>query len=326
VNSKRTGDFEHYLLAVDRSRTVSLWYQNRPGFVKDWSPDAAYLLVAREVDGKGDILITDREGENWQPIAVTEANEIEPRWSPIGEDILYQSDQDGNQEIYLVEVSGGDPVNLTQNPAEDKRASWAMDGTRIVFTSNRDGRYGLYRMNPDGSDLSLIAQNPSCGFKYLLSPDGEHIIYATDSFYLEDGWDNEMVECRTTSQNLASLTGGNLTTIEVNETGKPQWSPDGSRLLFYGPQDIDSGSQSLYTIRADGSGLVDLTPPSNDMFMATWSSDGTRVAQVESYYVEGQGTIQVLTVTNADGSNRYELAAVPWDPDYVVAFRGFSWP
>ena len=326
INSKRTGEAQQYLMPVDGSGEYQLLYQNAPVAIVDWSSDASQILAASQASGNWDILITNQEGTNWQAVANTAANEIEPRWSPTGGEVLYQSDLDGNQEIYRVDLAAVNSANLTRDPGEDKRASWGQNGSRIVFTSDRDGLYGLYHMDKNGDDIQVIAQDPTCGYQYILSPDGDHLIYTTDPYYQEGGWDNEQPECRSTTWNLVSLSGGNPIPLLISDSSIPEWSPDGSRLLYSSPYDVTTDSQGLYTIRSDGTGLADLTPPSNDMFTSTWSADSTRVAQVESYFVEGEGSTYVITITNADGTGRHELAPAPWDPEWVFAFGGFTWP
>jgi hypothetical protein len=326
VTSKRTGEYEQYLMAADGSRTYQLRYQDTPVTIKDWSPDASQILVQVQVNGSWDVLLTDREGADWQAVANLAADETEPRFAPNGQDMLYLSDQDGNQEIYLASLEGGIPINLTQDPGHDKRAAWALNGTRIIFTSDREGFYGLYHMNPDGGDVRLIAQDFECGLKYQLSPDQDHLLYNRDTYYEGDQWEDKREECESSTLTLASLTGGTITTLETSPSSTPKWSPDGGSVLFFGPYDLNSESQELFAIRADGTGLANLTPPNNEMFLISWSSDSERVAQVESYFREGEGTKYVLTVTNGDGSNRHEVAPISLEPDYAFAFEGFSWP
>ena len=326
INSRRTGEAQQYLMPVDGSSEYQLLYQNAPVVILDWSPDYSQLLAASQVSGSWDLLITDQEGIEWLPLATTAGNEIEGRWSPDGENILYQSDQEGNQEIYLMDQTGGNLTNLTQNAGEDKRATWARDGSRIVFTSDRDGLFGLYHMDKNGNDVQAVTQDPTCGYKYHLSPDGDHLVYTTDPYYQEGGWDNEQPECRSTTWNLASLSGGNPIPLSISDSAIPEWSPDGKMLLYTTPYDVATDSQGLFTIRSDGTGLADLTPPNNDLFAATWSADSSQVAQVESHFVEGEGSTFVISVTNADGTGRYELTPVPWDVDTGIAYKGYSWP
>lgn len=326
VNSRRTGEKEHYLMTVDGSQIYQLLYQDALVKVMDWSPEASQIVVQAQPSGSWDILITDREGINWQVLANKAADEINPRWSPDGETILYQTDQDGDQEIYRVDLSGGEPVNLTRNSAEDKRASWVLNGTRIIFTSDRDGFFGIYDMNSDGGDVRLIAQDPSCGFMYLLSPDGEHILYTTDRYYVGDiGWGSGQEECESTNRTLLSLAGGGAQTLKMNQV-RPKWSPDSSKILYSGPYKQGDDPNDLIVYHLDGSGLSNLSIPSNNTFIFTWSSDSTKVAQVETGPIGSGPGSYILTVTNADGTNRYELAGYPWDLEYAFAFDGFSWP
>jgi len=326
VTSIRTGENEHYLMDVDGSQTYQLLYQDALVKIMDWSPDASQMLVQAQPSGSWDVLITDREGVNWQVVANQAADEINPRWSPDGESILYLSNEFGNQDIYLINLKGGTPYNLTRDPAEDKRASWALNGTRIIFTSDRDGFFGLYHMNPDGGDVRLIAQDQNCGFMYLLSPDGEHILYTTDRYYEGDiSWGVGQEECESTNRTLLSLAGGETQTHKMNQL-RPIWSPDSRKILYSGPYKEGDDPNDLIVYHLDGSGLSNLSSPSTNTFFFTWSSDSTKVAQVESGLIGSPPGSYFLTVTNADGTGRHELAKHPWDLGIAYAFDGFSWP
>jgi len=113
----------------------------------------------------------------------------------------------------------------------------------------------------------------------------------------------------------------------------PVWSPDGQRILFVsrheGQQLTSSGEPvgSLYTIRADGSGLTRLTRNASDDQPA-WSPDGTQITFHRNCN---------LAVMNADGT-RVAIIARPhedsfcidqsaWSPDGKrIAFTSLKWP
>jgi dipeptidyl aminopeptidase/acylaminoacyl peptidase len=58
----------------------------------------------------------------------------------------------------------------------------------------------------------------------------------------------------------------------------PAWSPDGSRIAFTADS-RESGHFDIFTVQADGSGLVNLTNSSDEEEMyPAWSPDGTRLA------------------------------------------------
>jgi len=328
VGTRRSGEFENYLMSVDGSQTYSLLYQNALVTIKDWSPDASQIAVQSQPAGNWDVLITDREGKDWQIVANKSADEIEPRWSPDGESILYQSNEFGNQDIYLVNLKSGNHNNLTSDPAKDQRASWALNGARIVFTSDRDGVFSLYQMDPDGSNVQIIAQDPSCGFMYQLSPDSQHLIYHTDPEYDVNPGEPSHSECGRKTLFLFSLSTGIEIRLDdaVVSYFDEIWSPDSSMFLYYSNYDEVNYKSDLLIYHLDGSQQLIPTPITDSTDSASWSPDSSRVAQIEFQRVEEGPSSRIVTVTNIDGSNRLELAFIPWEINYMGSFNGFSWP
>ena len=72
--------------------------------------------------------------------------------------------------------------------------------------------------------------------------------------------------------------------------GNPDWSPDGSRLVFTSDRD---GGLEIYMMNADGSGIVQLTDDDVDNGAADWSPDGTRIV-FDGF--DDDGVLQVYTM------------------------------
>ena len=66
---------------------------------------------------------------------------------------------------------------------------------------------------------------------------------------------------------------------DVGES-RPDWSPDGTRIAFVRTLRpfTDFADNDLYSIRANGSGQIQLTNSSDSEFDPTWSPDGTKIA------------------------------------------------
>jgi Tol biopolymer transport system component len=94
----------------------------------------------------------------------------------------------------------------------------------------------------------------------------------------------------------------------------PQWSPDGSRLVFTGwVPDGNPGDPyfDLFVVNSDGSGLVQLTIGEDRYAFPTWSPDGNQIA----YTTCCSGDYSHLYIMAPDGTGQQQLTddALGWD-------------
>lgn len=182
--------------------------------------------------------------------------------------------------------------------------AWSPDGTELLV---RSGDQHLLVLTSDGAEHP-VASDAGWG---SLSPDGSRVVYATDSgsLYIAgvDGGTPQLL-----------LPGGGPRTGDIWYF-TPQWSPDGSQIVFLTrPQ---GGEWSLSTITADGTGqhvLVDLsdvkvTEPGG----LAWSPDGSRLA----LFIDPTKYHAAIWTVRADGSGLRRItgqgdSAWPtWSPD-----------
>ncbi|TMK76448.1 MAG: hypothetical protein E6G47_12575 [Actinobacteria bacterium] len=76
------------------------------------------------------------------------------------------------------------------------------------------------------------------------------------------------------------------------------WSPDGTRITFAPQGPADSG---VYTMRADGSGLRQLTQEADGA--PIWSADGTVIA-----FIRGNDQVWTVPASGGAASLAYDLA------------------
>jgi TolB protein len=77
----------------------------------------------------------------------------------------------------------------------------------------------------------------------------------------------------------------------------PDWSPDGTRLVFQSNR--DRNSDDLYAIQSDGSQLECLTTGPTADWTPAWSPDGSQIAFTIANYDNGREDIAVLDLETA---------------------------
>jgi TolB protein len=108
-----------------------------------------------------------------------------------------------------------------------------------------------------------------------------------------------------------------ITAWKLNGGDGPDWSPDGTQILFRAPESDDFLNSDLYTIHPDGTGLRQLThlATGTKLYSASFSPDGTAI----TFGMSGtDGAADVFTM-KVDGTGVAPVTRTPqWDsaPDW----------
>ena len=222
--------------------------------------------------------------------------------------IVWTRGQGDAAEIVMLDPSTGEPVNLTNRRGADTNPVFSPDGSQILFRSERGGTADIYVMNRvgnrDGSNVRQLTVGMDT-WSASWSPDGTAITFSAIVNDPEaEIYDSEIFTLDLTDPNAQPV----RLTHDPGMDTQPDWSPDGSRILFASSR---SGTFDLYTIAPDGSVLTQLTSgPTNDT-QPDWSPDGSRIAFERDANIDGD-----VMVMDADGSNIRNLTnATGWDSD-----------
>jgi len=275
------------------------------------------IVFYSERDGDAEIYIMHPDGRDQRPLTNNAADDYSPSWSPDGGWIVFESDRDDphprtcfpncNYNLYLMDASGGNVRRLTDLPGAEWGATWSPDGKSLLFTAGDIGfqNYGIYQFELENGEAQPLLVDEFNNTAPDWSPDGSQIAFSSDR---EDGSDIFVMDADGT--NLCKIVDTGL------DDHMPDWSPDGSRIAFFAT-DWPGIRQDIYTVNADGSGLVNLTnsPQAVDED-PKWSPDGSKII----FQSDRDGNFEVY-IMNADGSQPQNLTRHPgrdyW-PDWFI--------
>lgn len=176
---------------------------------------------------------------------------IYPRVSPDGKQLLYCSNclgKDVDSEVYLVQVNGDNPINLSNNPSKDRYGSWSPDGSKILFESNRSGTFELYTLELATKQITQITY--SKGFNNITGSwsINNEIVFTSD----RDG-DYEIFVMDSDGSNQRQITFNNEKDV------LPNWSLDGSQIVFSSYRFGKKDKGDIFLIDRDGNNEIRLT-------------------------------------------------------------------
>jgi len=243
-----------------------------------------------------------------------EGDAVQPSWSPRGHRIAcWAINQGGQRDIFTIPAAGGSRVAVSSDPELDWNPVWSPDGNYLYFSSDRGGSMNLWRVPIEEKSGKILGPlepvttpSPYSGL-ISLSRDGTRLAYAniaTTSHIHRVAFDPVREKL---AGEPAPITRGSI------EAMLPNVSPDGQWLAFH----MQGKQEDLFVLRADGTGLRQLTDdPHRDRF-PRWSPDGKRLA----FYSNRSGAYQIWTIS-PDGSGLEQISDFSssvlypvWSPD-----------
>jgi Tol biopolymer transport system component len=222
------------------------------------------------------------------------------KWAPDGSRIVFtqQWDPAGPNEHFLLSTMNADGTGLRTLPKTGKFAvspNWL--GPRSIGFLDAAGAHGgvLKVINTNGTALRRV-RVPGIGPFSACALRGNRVAYLAANPANGD----------LSAIYVSGLSGrgGKRVTAWGAYADKIDCAPSGARIVFSKPG-FDSGLPSnVYTMRTDGSDLVQLTHETGDTDAGadSWSPDGTKIAYVSNK----SGSYQIWTM-NADGTGQKQL-------------------
>jgi Tol biopolymer transport system component len=305
------GDFEIYLLDINRAMSTNLTHNAGEDTRPAWSPDGSQLAFYSHRSGRTDLYVMNADGSGVRRVVASGGPGAYPAWSWDGQWIAFASIQPVTGGIYRVHPDGTDLQRLTYSRAS--LVAWSPDSQRIAFTSDCDNNCDIFIMNADGSNVRQLTRSGVFDVYPVWSPDSRQIAFMSNrdsnlEVYVMDA------DCDETAQ-FEGCTAYRLT-HNGGFDGFPDWSPDGRWIAFSTDRD---GNFEIYALPADCYRLPDGCPPGRRLTTrdasdvgAVWSPDSSQLAfesASDAYVMDADGShIRLVAHSIARGQ------ALTWRP------------
>jgi serine/threonine protein kinase len=266
------------LLIIDLATRTERVLGSDDAIQPSWSPHGhriAYWGLA--AGGQRNVYTISAGTGAGAPVAVTADAAVDwnPVWSPSGEELYFLSDRGGTMNLWRVPIderSGlprGEPSPLTVPALYAMHFGLAAGGNVFTFvqaqqeTSLYSVAFDEQRQETRGPITPAISSaNSRNVYNFSFSADGQQIVHDTVGESQEDIW-------------IADLNGSGRRrlTSDSFKDRSPSWSPVSNEIAFFSDR---SGDYDEWVIRADGSGLRQLTHGAH-MQKPIWTADGSRI-------------------------------------------------
>jgi Tol biopolymer transport system component len=263
-----------YMANPDGSKVEQLFTRGQSEF-PHWSPDGSEVSIFCCDDGMA-AHIVDPDTGSFRELAPPDPT-LEThcgQWAPDGQRLACESfgvTDPSRNGIYSIRSSdGGGLARITSNPGgDDIPGDYSPDGKRLVFVrSDENGPVGIFVTRLNGSGLQQITptgMNVGGFFGGSWSPSGNTILFTarTTPDHRLAIWAVHADGSGLHQLPIAPACGGAFSDPRSVSCFEPGWSPDGTKIVF--TRISANGTQeNIYTVNADGSGLVQVTRSSDD--------------------------------------------------------------
>ena len=200
------------------------------------------------------------EAPRQRSISSFPGSHTEASLSPDGKWLAFTSrESDNPAQVWLKNMPDGEPRSLTDGEIPSVHPRWSPKGDEIVFGRGKDWQQNIFSVSPFGGAPRLLidgGRNPSW------SSNGSRLVYEKD---------NEIWTANADGSGRQKLEGVPQIDLLVVDR-EPSFSPDGSQIAFFQPEDGPMGD--IWVIPSRGGKARQLTFDNHLGGGPVWTNDG----------------------------------------------------
>jgi hypothetical protein len=270
--TNRDGNAEIYTMNADGTNRLDLTRNPAEDTDPRWSADGSRIVFASNRTGNYQIYTMNADGTGVTRVTHDANEDRRPTWTADGH-ILFQNGAFPDRAIFRINADGNGLQQLTPVSSDNATVAAAPRGGRIAFSSTRgDGTQRLYTANADGSAAQLVLPSPpgpeTADVEADWSPRGNKLLFVRFTF--GGPVTSDLYVVRTDGSGIRRLTN----TPDRLEL-QPAWSPDGTKITFFGASALGTPDEhdAVYTMNADGSGVTEISTP-RAPYLDAFNGDG----------------------------------------------------
>jgi Tol biopolymer transport system component len=257
------GSWQLYRVNPDGSNMVQVT-NLAPTLLETWTPDVSpdgrrITFCYGSVDSSGnlftDIYVINVDGSGLTKLTNDGAFDCFPRWSPDGTQIVFGRNSPLSQQLVVavMNADGSGKRELSTPFWGIARSGFTPDGTRILWETSQAGFVSvLWIMDRDGSHKKRLTKPAlKAGEVTAPSPDGKHVAFINNQ-NSPTVLTNTLFTMELDGTRLKQITNP----VGISHDVAPNYSPDGTKIVFASDRMSADGSLDLFTVNVDGSELT----------------------------------------------------------------------
>ncbi|HEX2621618.1 MAG TPA: hypothetical protein VHL11_15775 [Phototrophicaceae bacterium] len=280
-----------------------------------WSPDGQWLLYEQSSPGISASYLHSIESGLSEKVDLALWSSLIVDWSPDGMlfTVIGMTGPDANRELYSVKTDGSELQALTRTAPPLSHPVWSPDGRQIAYISGiPEGTLTVISSTGENqrtltTDLDVDPEVPP-----MWSPDSTRIAFVIRNKMVGTDQLRDIYLINADGTNLQQLTDNYAINLD------PQWSPDGTQLVFYGyetgafdPNNTKSLGTEVFRINADGSDFTNLTQSAGLDYEPMWSPDGNLIAFASTRQWESEAFRGGIFIITPDGKDVAMITDLP---------------